>query len=119
MSTYEGFVIPSTPADQLRLSQMINEVVNSMTRSKAETDHKKEVINAIAEEFNIPKAVITSAAKIMYNENLNEVKAKHDDLEQLVNVIVSARSKSRIQRVATADTDNDDADDAAPDDEAE
>lgn len=103
MAEYQGCVLPSSPTDQLRLSQMINEVVNSMTRSKSEAEHKKDTIQAIHEEFAIPKELISSAAKIMFKQNMNEVKAKQDDLADLVDVIVNARTRSRVQAVAKAD----------------
>lgn len=127
---YEGIVIPSSPADQLRLSQMINEVVNSMTRSKAESEHKTQTIKTISEEFNIPKKFISAAAKIMYKQNMDEVEAIHEDLSQLVNVISNAKSKSKALQVQLAnaqvvtstqptitDYDDDDVDSPADDDQ--
>ncbi len=99
---YEGIVIPSSPADQLRLSQMIGEVVNSMTRSQAEREHKTQTIKTISEEFNIPKKFISAAAKIMFKQNMEEVEATHEDLSQLVDVISKAKSRSRAMQVQMA-----------------
>lgn len=107
---YEGLNIPSDPAEQVRLAQMINEIVNSMVRTRAEAEHRKSILTTIKEQFDLPSAAANTAAKIMFKENLEEVKAKHDDLVDLIDVLTLARRKARIGTLNATSVSSDDGD---------
>lgn len=65
----------------------MNELVVALTRIKSEQDHKKEIINHIHEEFDIPKKLITKAASTLFNESYNKVSAENEDFELFMDTL--------------------------------
>ncbi|MFY0655395.1 MAG: hypothetical protein JXR12_01325 [Neptunomonas phycophila] len=84
---HHGLVLPSSPADRKRLVGNMNELVVALTRIKSEQDHKKEIINHIHEEFDIPKKLITKAASTLFNESYNKVSAENEDFELFMDTL--------------------------------
>lgn len=87
MIEHESLIMPSSPEDRKKLKGAINEIVNSFTRIKAEQVAKKEMISAIADEWELPKKLIAAAAKTIYKENLQKVAAESEDLITFVETI--------------------------------
>ena len=84
---HHGLVLPSSPADRKRLVGNMNELVVAFTRIKSEQDHKKEIINHIHEEFDVPKKLITKAASTLFNESYQKVSAENEDFELLMDTL--------------------------------
>lgn len=101
---HHGLVLPSSPADRKRLVANMNELVVALTRIKSEQDHKKEIINHIHEEFDVPKKLITKAASTLFNESYQKVSAENEDFELLMDTL-------RLESGATGGAADDEADD--------
>lgn len=84
---HHGLVLPSSPADRKKLVGRMNELVVALTRIKSEQEHKKEVIAAIHEEFDVPKKLITKAASTLFNESYQKVAAENEDFELLMDTL--------------------------------
>ena len=54
-----NIILPSSPEDLKRIRGCMEEMSNSFTRMEAERDFQKEAINALAEECEIPKSILT------------------------------------------------------------
>ena len=84
---HQGLVLPSSPADRKRLADAMNELVVAYTRIKSEQDHKKDIINNLHEDFDIPKKLITKAASTLFNETYQKVAAENEDFELFMDTI--------------------------------
>jgi FKBP-type peptidyl-prolyl cis-trans isomerase (trigger factor) len=84
---HHGLVMPTSPEDRKRLKAALNEMVNSLTRIKAEQEQKKAIAAQIVEDFDIPKKLINKAANAMYKENFQLVAAEAADLETLMETL--------------------------------
>jgi hypothetical protein len=84
---YHGLVLPSSPNDQKRLKDSLNEMVNSLAKIKAEQEHKGDIATHILEEFGIPKKLVNKAATAIFNETYQQIAAESQDLETLIEYI--------------------------------
>lgn len=80
---YHGLVLPSSPADQKRLKDSLNEMVNSLAKIQAEREHKNNIATHILEEFNIPKKLANKAATALYKDAYQQIAAESQDLDDL------------------------------------
>lgn len=74
-------IIPSSPADLKKISDAIDEMVNSKTRAKAESDLQTEIVNKLYDEFKISKAWIRDAAADRYANTFDARVQKQDEYE--------------------------------------
>lgn len=81
----EGFecIIPSDPAEQKRLKIMIEEAVACMIRADGEREHKKEVISAIKESFQLDSSILNMVIKMRHKQTFTQVHAKQQATQDL------------------------------------
>lgn len=84
---HQELVMPSSPDDRQKVNAAIKEIVNALTRIKAEQEHKKAIVAKIHEDFGIPKKLITKAASTIFKEDLQKVLAENEDLETLLETL--------------------------------
>lgn len=89
MSTIEhhGLIVPSSPEDRKRLKGGLEEVVNCLAQIKAQQEHKKDIINRLYEEFDVPKKLLNKVSRAMFNEEYQKVAAEAEDFETLVETL--------------------------------
>ena len=90
---HQSLVMPSSPDDRKRVAGMMREMVNCMTRIKSEQEAKKDILNRIVEEFDLPKNIVAKAATTMFKEEQQKVMAEYDDLEtflETLNTVIPA-----------------------------
>lgn len=84
-------VVNHTEEQKKAIAGCIREISDSMTRKQAESDLQKEILNRMKEEFEIPKATARSLAKTYYKNNIQEVVAKNEELEELYNQLFTPK----------------------------
>lgn len=83
-------VIPSSPADLKKIKQMLGEAVNCEVRIAAERDTRKEIINEIHEQFELPKKMLGRMVKTMYNHNYSEIASEMDEFQLMFEKITQS-----------------------------
>jgi YesN/AraC family two-component response regulator len=74
----ESWVMPSSPADKTKINSALEEIVNSLVRQSAESDHIKEIKKLLKEEFDMPPKVVNRFARTIYNHNLEQQRVADD-----------------------------------------
>jgi hypothetical protein len=84
MST-EGleFVIPSSDADRKRLKVMLEEAVGTLIRADAEKSHKKEIMAAIKDEFQIDLSILNRVVAMRHKQTFTQVETKQEATRDL------------------------------------
>lgn len=70
----------SPAARKTAIKNAISEGSNTLLQISAHKEHLKEVINHIAEEYEMDKGVIRDLINIYHKQNISEVKNKSEDL---------------------------------------
>lgn len=78
-----NIIVPTNPADKTKLKQMISAAVDCMSRIDAENEAKKEIIEEIVEQFEIPKKLVTKAIRTQHKLNYTEQASESEDFEVL------------------------------------
>jgi hypothetical protein len=84
-------VINLSADSQDRLKKAINEISDSMTRSAAERDLVKEIVNKVAEETQIDKKLIKRMAKTFFLNNFDEDVAHQRDFENIFEIVTKRK----------------------------
>lgn len=88
-----SIVVPSSPVDRQKLKAMITEMTHAMQRISDERGALKDIIDATAAEFNIPKKHIRKLAKTYFERNFDNLQAEHSDFETLYETILESSTK--------------------------
>lgn len=77
------FTLPSDKHEKEALKASIQEIVDAQTRIAGEKDFVKEAVAAIAEKYQLPKAVVQGLASWRYDESRKDKSiAKVESLEE-------------------------------------
>jgi len=90
MSDNESEINLSADAQE-RLKKAINEISDSMTRSAAERDLVKEIVNKVADETQIDKKLIKRLAKTFYLNSFEADVAHQRDFENIFEIVTKRR----------------------------
>jgi len=85
-----NIIIPTNPADLTKLKQMIGEATNAMARIDSENELKKEIIEEIVENFEIPKKLVTKMITVAHKANFNEISGEAEDFNDLYESVFEA-----------------------------
>ena len=69
--------------DRKKIKDALHEISGSMTRTEAEKDLIKEIVNNLSTEFQLSKKTISKMARIYHKQNFQEEQAEYSDLEEL------------------------------------
>jgi len=76
-----------TDQDKKDLLKVFGDISDSMTRVSGEKDFIKETVEALHDKYDIPKKYLKKMANIHHKQNLNEVTAEINEIEELYNEI--------------------------------
>ena len=71
-------VVPSSPADREAIFAVIKECSNSLTRSEAENDYRKDAIKELGKKYDIKPKYLSRMLK-EFHKDLFEKKAEEQD----------------------------------------
>ena len=69
-----------TPQQKSALKSCLQEASNSLTRVEAERDNIKEIVNRMAQEFELPKRLSRKLIRVFHKRNLEEEQAEQQEL---------------------------------------
>lgn len=86
----EQYIIPSSPADRLKVKQAVIQISNAMDRARGEKEFISETKKTIKEEIGIPPKVLGQMAKD-YNEQQFEKRLReNEEYEALYETILKS-----------------------------
>lgn len=80
-------IVPSSPEDRKKILAALNEGSDSLTRISAERDLIKEIVNAVSEEFDLPKKYVNKMISVHYKSSIISVNAENEDLVELYTAV--------------------------------
>ena len=83
--------LPSSPSDQQKLKNAIVEITNCMLRMDSERDQIKEIINDVADTYDIDKKQVRKIATTMYKSNYADVQEENREFETLYETLIEGR----------------------------
>ena len=83
--------LPSSPSDQQKLKNAIVEITNCMLRMDSERDQIKEIINDVADTYDVDKKQVRKIATTMYKSNYSDVVEENREFELLYETLVEGR----------------------------
>ncbi len=89
-------VIPSSPADQKKLYDGVQELVNSMTRASAEVDFQKEALAELSEALGIDKKHIRRMAVDTFKDTFDKKAKEFDEYSTLYETIMIIRNHDKV-----------------------
>jgi ribosomal protein S17E len=72
----------------------LQEISNSMTRVEAERDLIKEILQRMADEFEMNKKLSRRLAKVYHKRNIAEEIAANEELTETYDMIVSSKTSA-------------------------
>lgn len=75
------------PKDKTRLLNGITELANSFTRSDAERDLRKNIVDDVSEDTDVDKKMIRAIAMLYHKNSFVEKQTENSDVETLYEVI--------------------------------
>jgi hypothetical protein len=82
-------IIPSAPAERMRLRIMLEEMTHAMRRRDDEKSAVKDIADKIKLDFSISPKYATALATAMYKHNFDEIQAQHSEFQTLYEQIVT------------------------------
>jgi rRNA processing protein Krr1/Pno1 len=76
-----GLMMPSNPRDLKKINNALEEISMSTTRIEAERELIKDTVDAISDEFDIPKKLMRQLAKVYHARNYVEAVAQQEDFQ--------------------------------------
>lgn len=80
-------VVPTSKADRDALFKGVTEIVDSITRMKAEQDYQKEAVDELSEKYSVAKKHIKRMAKDYLNSNFDEKQSEEDEYAELYELV--------------------------------
>lgn len=77
------FVMPTSPADVLKIKNAVKEASNSLLRIEAERENIKAIRDTLKDELGLPNAKFNEITKLYHKQNYSEVVAKDEEKVEL------------------------------------
>jgi len=84
----QDVVIPSSPADREKIRRVMCTISDSLTRIEAERDIIKDELNALVEEFEIPKKFLSKMSRTYHRQNFQDLVGESDDFQSLYETVL-------------------------------
>lgn len=81
MAKDTSFTLPSSEADRKKIKDAIHEIVAAMSFIDDKKSFINDVVNAMKDEYNMPKGLTKKMANIVYKQSYEEVTAEISTLE--------------------------------------
>lgn len=77
-----------TQQQKVALKGCLQEISNSLTRMEAERDNIKEIVDRMAQEFELNKRLSRKLARVFHKRNLEEEQAAAQELSDTYEAVV-------------------------------
>lgn len=85
----------SNPSDRKKMRGMLEEIVVLLRKMEDDKLSKKVILDEIKKQFSISPKHANGLAKLMYQDNFDEVRASQEDFETLYETIVKSPQAQR------------------------
>ena len=82
------------PSDRKIIKDALHEISGALTRTEAEKDLVKEIINDISTKYLLPKKMVTRLARLYHKQNFQEEQAEQSELETLYTDIMESKAEN-------------------------
>jgi hypothetical protein len=89
-----NLIIPSSPADRLKIRSAMKEISNTYARIEGERSYIKEAIDKLSEDFELPKKYLRKVASAYHKQNIAETTEVADDVETLYDAVFAETATS-------------------------
>lgn len=76
-------LVVNNPVDRKKIKDALFEISNSYTRIEAEKDLIKDIVEDLADKFELPKKHINKIARAYHKQNYNEQVADSEEFQEL------------------------------------
>lgn len=76
-------IVPSSPADLENIKKVMDDLVDSMTRQKAEAEYQSEVYKELEEKYGIKAKYFRRMAKEYFADKFDEKASEEEDYQML------------------------------------
>lgn len=83
-------VIPSDPKQLKQIQKMVQEGADCLLRADAEREALKDIVEAIKEEFELPKAYIAMMIRHKHKADFEKKSTEFSDFEELYTAVMKA-----------------------------
>lgn len=80
-------IIPSSPADLKKISTMVDEGVDCLTRIASERDALKDIVDSIVEKYELPKKHVNKLIRSRFKDDFKKLQAEMEEFDELWNKI--------------------------------
>ena len=80
-------IVPSSPEDRKKILAALNEGSDSLTRIAGERELLKEIIDAVSEDFDLPKKYVRKMINVHYKSSILSVNAENEELVGLYSAV--------------------------------
>lgn len=87
----ESVIIPSSPDDRIKIRAALYEISGAMTRIESEKAYINESLNALQDQYALPKKYMRKVANIYHKQNMNEVKTEVSDIDDIYSAITGQK----------------------------
>ena len=87
-----GFTLPSSQKDREKIRKMLEECSGQLQMIDDRKNAVKELIASVAEEFDIPKKILSKAATAFFKNNYAELSSENTIFEILYEGVLSDAS---------------------------
>ena len=84
--------IPTNPKDIEKIRKMMKEISNSMARIESERSLIKETVDAVCDEFELPKKAFRKMARVYHKQNFNDEIAAQEEFAALYEGVTGTTS---------------------------
>lgn len=89
-------IIPSSPTDQKKLYEGVQEIVNSMIRASSEAEYQKEALSELSETFGIDKKHIRRMAVDTFKDTFDKKAKEFDEYSTLYETIMIIKNHEKV-----------------------
>lgn len=73
---------------KVAIKSCLQEISNSLTRMEAERENIKEIVNRMAQEFEMNKRISRKLARIFHKRNIEEERAEQEEINTTYDAVV-------------------------------
>jgi hypothetical protein len=86
--TTKTIVIPSNPSDLKAIKDACREISDCFVRMDAEKDQVKEIVDMLAEKYELPKKMISKMAKAFHKSTFDKEVTEQEDFQVLYETVM-------------------------------
>lgn len=90
----DEYVIPSSPADRVKVKQAVEQISNAMDRARGEGEFIKATKERIKAEIGIPSKVMKKLAKDYNDQQFKQRQKENEEYEALYETVMNMTSNS-------------------------